>query len=62
MRAIHTYVECTKATTNNWDIKPSVTIKVLLAIILWITKWIHIIELMLESAHWTISDSIWYIP
>ena len=31
--AIHTYIECTKAITNNQDIRLSVTVKVLLAII-----------------------------
>ena len=51
MRAICTYVGCTKATTNNWDIKLSVTVKALFANILWIAGWIHTIELALESAH-----------
>jgi len=31
MRAIHIYVGCTKVITNNQDIRPSVTVKVLLA-------------------------------
>jgi len=61
MMAICTYVEYTKATTNNWDIKPPVTIKVSLAIISWTAEQIYMIELMSESAHQTISDSIWYI-
>ena len=50
MRAICTYVGCIKVTTNNWDIKLSVTVKVLLADILWIAGWIHTIELALKSA------------
>ena len=51
MRAIQTYMGCTKVTTKNWDIKPSVTVKVLLANILWIVGQIHIIKLALESTH-----------
>ena len=58
MRAIRTYVGCTKATKNNWDIKLSVTIKVSLAIISSMAEQIHIIELVLESAHQTISNDI----
>ena len=38
MRAIHTYVGCTKATTNDWDIRPSVAIKALSADISWIAE------------------------
>ena len=38
MKAICTYVECIKATTNNWDIKLLVTIKGLLADISWIAR------------------------
>ena len=49
--AIHTYMEYTKATTNNWDIRPSVAVKALFANISWMTKQIHMIELALESAH-----------
>ena len=57
--AIYTYIGCIKVTTNNWDIRSLVTVKVLLANILWITKWIHMIELALEeSAHQTISNDI----
>ena len=52
--AICIYVGCIKATTNNWDIRPSVTTKALLADISWTAGWIHIIELALESAHQTI--------
>jgi len=61
MRAIYTYVEYTKATTNNQDIRLSVTVKVLLVNILWIARLIHTIELALEHAHQTVSDDIWYI-
>ena len=35
MRAIHTYVGCTKATMNDWDIRPSVAVKALSANISW---------------------------
>jgi len=62
MMAICTYMGCTKAITNNWDIRPLVTIKVSLAIISWTAGQIHMIELALESAHQSISDDIWYIP
>ena len=58
MMAIHTYIEYTKATTNNQDIRPLVTIKVLLADILWIAEQICTIELTLESTYWFISDNI----
>jgi len=58
MMAICTYVGCTKATTNNWDIRPSVTIKVSLAIISWTAERIHMIELALESAYQSVSDDI----
>jgi len=58
MRVIYTYVEYTKATTNNQDIRLSVTVKVLLAIISWTTRQIHMIELVLESTHQTIPDNI----
>jgi len=51
MRAICTYAEGTKATTNNWDIRPSVAIKDLLANISWTAEQIHTIELALESSH-----------
>ena len=59
MRAIYTYVGGTKVTTNNWDIRLSVTIKVLLAIILWMARQIHMIKLALESAHQMVSNGIW---
>ena len=51
MRAIHIYVECTKATTNNWDIRLLVAVKALSANISWTAEQIHTIELVLESAH-----------
>ena len=54
-------MKCTKATPNNWDIRPLVTIKVLLANILWIAKYICTIELILESAYSIVFDDIWYI-
>jgi len=61
MRAICTYMGCTKATTNNWDIKLSVTVKALLTDISWMAEQIYMIELALESAHQIISNDIWYI-
>jgi len=51
--AIYTYMGCTKATT-----RLLVNIKVLLANISWTTGWIHIIELILQSAHQTVSYDI----
>ena len=61
MRAICTYAGCTKATTNDWDIRPSVAVKALSANISWMAKWIHMIELALESAHQSIYNDIWYV-
>jgi len=61
MRAICTYVGCTKATTNNWDIRPSVAVKALSANISWMAKHIHTFELVLESAHQSVSNDIWCI-
>ena len=58
MRAICTYAGCTKATTNNWDIKPSVTVKVLSADISWMARQIYMIEIVLESAYQYISNDI----
>jgi len=58
MMAICTYMECTKVTTNNWDIRPSVTIKVLLTIISWMAEQIYTIELALESTYQSISENI----
>ena len=57
MKAICTYVECTKATTNDWDIRPSVAIKALSANISWMAKWICTIELALESAHQSVYNN-----
>ena len=58
MRAIHIYAGCTKETTNDWDIRPLVTIKASLANISWIARQIHIIELALESAHQFVYNNI----
>ena len=58
MRAIHTYVGCTKAIMNDWDIRPSVAVKALSANISWTAEWIHMIELALKSAHQSISNDI----
>ena len=38
MRAICTYMGCTKATINDWDIRPSVAVKALSANISWMAK------------------------
>jgi len=61
IRAIHICVGCTKVTTNDWDIRPSVTVKASSANISWIAEWIHTIELALESAHQSVYNNIWYI-
>ena len=61
MRAICTYVGCTKETTNNWDIRSSVTVKSSFANISWTTGQIHTFKLALESAHQSVSEDIWYI-
>ena len=61
MRAICTYVGGIKATTNNWDIRPSVAIKALSANISWIAKQICMIELALESAYQSVSNNIWCV-
>ena len=58
MMAICTYVESTKATTNNQDIRSSVAVKASLANISWTARSVHKIELALESAHQTVSDVI----
>ena len=58
MRAIHKYTGCTKATMNDWDIRPLVAVKALSANISWMAEWICIIKLALESAHQTISNDI----
>ena len=54
IRAICTYIGCTKVTTNNWDIMSLITIKYLFANISRITRWIYIIKLVLESAYQTV--------
>ncbi len=61
MRAIYTYVGCTKATTNDWDIRPSVAVKASSANISWTAGQICMIELALEGAHQFVSNNIWYI-
>ena len=61
MRAIYIYMRCTKAITNNQDIRPPVTVKVLLAIISQTAKWIHTNKVALESAYQTVSNNILYI-
>ena len=58
IRDICTYVGYTKVTTNNRDIRPSATVKALFANISWITRWIHMIKLVLESAHQIVSNNI----
>ena len=52
---------CTKATTNDWDIRPLVAVKALSAIISWKAEQIHMIELVLESAHQSVYNDIWCI-
>ena len=61
MRAIYTYVGCIKVITNNWDIKLSATVKVLSADISWTARQIYMIELVLESAHQSVSNDVSYI-
>ena len=61
IRAICTYAGGTKATTNDWDIRPSVAVKALSANISWMAEQIHTIELALGSAHQSVSNNIWYI-
>ena len=61
MRAICTYMGCTKTTTNDWDIRQSVAIKALSANISWTAEQIHMIELVLESAYHSISNNIWCV-
>ena len=58
MRAIFTYTGCTKATTNDWYIRPSVAVKALSTDISWMAKWIHMIELTLESAYQSVYNDI----
>ena len=61
MRAIYIYARCTKSTTNDWDIRPSVAVKALSANISWTAKWICTIELVLESTYQFVFNDIWYI-
>jgi len=61
MRAIYTYTGCTKAATNNWDIRTSVAIKASSANISWMAEQICTIELALGSAHQSVSNDIWCI-
>ena len=61
MKAICTYMGYTKATTNDWDIKPSVAVKALSANISWMAERICMIELVLESAHQFVFNDIWYV-
>jgi len=61
MRAIRIYVECTKVTTNDWDIRPSVAVKASSANISWTAERIRTVELALESAHQSVSNDIWCI-
>jgi len=58
MRATCKYEGCTKETTNNWDIRSSVTVKSLFANISWTTGQICMIKLALESVHQTVSNDI----
>jgi len=58
MRAICIYAGCTKATTNNQDIRSSVTIKSLFTNISWMIGCIHTIKLVLESVYQSISENI----
>jgi len=61
MRAIYIYVGYKKATTNDWDIRPSVAIKALSANISWMAEQIHTIKLALENAHQFVYNNIWCI-
>jgi len=58
MRAIRIYTGYTKATTNDWDIRPSVAVKALSANISWKAEQIHTIELALGSAYQPVSNDI----
>jgi len=61
MRAIYTYVGGTEATTNDWDTRPSVALKALLANISWTAEQICTIKLALENAHQFVFNNIWCI-
>jgi len=61
MGAICTYVGGTRATTNDWDIMPSVAVKALSANISWTAERICTIKLALESAHQFVYNNIWCV-
>ena len=61
MRAICTYAGCTKATTNDWDIRPSVAVKASSANISWTAKQICMIKLALESTPQLVYNNIWCV-
>ena len=50
--------EIYKSNNKQWDIRLSVTVKVLLANISWMAKQTYTIKLVLESAYQIISDNI----
>ena len=58
MRAIHTYMRCTKVTMNDWDIRLLVAVKALSANISQMARQICMIELALESAHQSVYNDI----
>jgi len=58
MRAIYTYMGGTKATTNDWDIRPSVAIKALSTNISWMAEQICMIELALKSTYQSVYNDI----
>jgi len=58
MRAICTYVGCTKATINDWDIRTSVAVKALSTNISWMAEQICTIKLALGSAHQSVYNDI----
>ena len=57
MRAVYTYVRCTKVITDYWDIRLSVTISFTSKTV----RQFHTIKLVLESTYQTISDDMWYV-
>ena len=61
MRDICKYMGCTKAITNDWDIRPSIAVKALSANISRMAERIHTIELALRSAHQSVSNDIWCV-
>ena len=58
IRTICTYMRCTKKTTNYWDIRTSVAVKALSANISWTAEQIHMIKLVLGSAHQFVYNNI----